>query len=267
MTGQGQPSLQHLLYSSGGSTPSGQQGSSSINDLQPVVSSSLPTHHSSQAARALRPSHWMISSKQHADPPNLLTAIADLEPVGSWLDDDMDWQQRAQGPGAHGSHAANDPLLHLFPSQAPDATGSQSPSRPFSTLPLPLPDVPYGEELLDLHPSLSSPVIRLPGSFPPDLDDNLAGSRSMVQLDMLHEVPASAPRGAQGPFAGPPAAPRVPQGRGARVQRRTVSPGQGLMRATSAPVLRRGGAAGQHQLHPQHHLHSEGFEFSIECVA
>lgn len=200
-------------------------------------------------------------------PSDLPTAIGHPEPVGSWLDDDDYWHQRMQGMGAHSSHAANDPLLHLFSSQAPDAAGSlpSSLSRPFSTLPLPLPDVPYGEEMLDLHPSLSSPVIQLPGSEEPEVDATIAGSRSMMQLDMLHDLPAPASHGAEG-FAVPPATMRGQRGRSRRVQRRSGPPGQGLMRATSAPILRRISTAGLQQLHLQHHLQSEGFDFSIECV-
>ena len=266
--GQGQQSLQHLLHSSGGSTPSGRQGSSSINDLQPNVSGSLPPRHSSEAAiaRAQRPAH-RSNQQQNIGPPDLPTGTDDPQPVGSWLDDDDYWHQRMQGTGAHGSHAANDPLLHMFPSQAPDATGClpSSLSRPFSILPLPLPDVPFGEEMLDLHPSLSSPVIRLPGSDEPDMDANLPGSWSMMQLDILHDLPAPATHGGEG-FAGPPAAVRGQQGRRARAQRRTTAPGQGLTRAISAPVLRRSTAAHRHQLHLQHHLQSEGFDFSIECA-
>ena len=272
--GPGQASLQHLLYSSGGSTPSHQQGSSSINDLQPRTSSSLPAQRSDQAARALQPSQCISHSQQDARDLYMLAAIPDLEAAGRWLDEHGDWHQTVPEPGAHGSHAADDPLLDLFPSHTPEATGGlPSPlPRPFSTLPLLSPHAPDGREIFDLHPSLSSPVIRLPGSDVPEAEGNLAGSRSMMQLDMLHELQAPVPDDlllqAQA-FPEPPALTQGPQRRGMRMQHRvyTHAPRQGLVRTTSAPVMRRNAAASRQQSHPAEDLHTQtdGFDFSIEC--
>ncbi|KAK9818440.1 hypothetical protein WJX74_000736 [Apatococcus lobatus] len=61
-----------------------------------------------------------------------------------------------------------------------------------------------------------------------------------------------------------PAVMRGQQRQSVRVSRRAKAPGQGLMRATSAPVMRRSGAGSQ-QLSPGQDLaQAEGFEFSID---
>ena len=251
-----QPSVQHLLHSSAASTPSGQQGSSSITDEPGAASSFYPPRGLESGHSSFGRPGCLTWDNCRISPFDPALVLSDADPLGQWP---IDGHHSQFLPGAHGAWPGQgqDPLLDLHASSTSDPTALPGHiSRPMSISPPPFDD--FGDDIFKMHESLSSPVIMLPGSDSAGRDTVHEARRDASMhppfLDPLWRAESSDER----PNIG------LRQGPGARRQN-AIPLHQSLARSTSAPVIRRASdPSGTEQPEMDLRLAAQGIEFSIE---